>query len=161
MHCSTAFLSVAVDRITFSGASFLKYFASPPTYGTPSFHTHGYICVNLTNAFLLRPQSVKNYFVMQETPGLISGLGRSSSEEEMATHSYVLAWEIPWISPHWWATVPLWSCKSQTWLAKLNHITSNKYVWIPFPGSPLNLHVTQQRKNKSASGEREGGQRSI
>ena len=32
---------------------------------------------------------------MQENAGLIPGLGRSS-EEEMATNSSILAWEIPW-----------------------------------------------------------------
>jgi len=29
-------------------------------------------------------------------PGLISGSGRYSLEEEMATHSSILAWTIPW-----------------------------------------------------------------
>ena len=32
---------------------------------------------------------------MQETLGSIPGLGKSL-EEEMATHSSILAWEIPW-----------------------------------------------------------------
>ena len=28
--------------------------------------------------------------------GLITGVGRSLEEEELATHSSILAWEIPW-----------------------------------------------------------------
>ena len=38
---------------------------------------------------------VKNLPAMQETPGLIPGLGRSPGEE-MATHSSILAWRTPW-----------------------------------------------------------------
>ena len=39
---------------------------------------------------------VKNLPVMQETErGLILGLGRSL-EEDMVTHSSILAWRIPW-----------------------------------------------------------------
>ena len=47
-------------------------------------------------------QLVKNLSPVQATAfnardlGLIPGLGRSSGEE-MATHSSILAWEIPWI----------------------------------------------------------------
>ena len=40
-------------------------------------------------------QTVKNLPAMQETPGLIPGLGRSPGEE-MATHSSILAWRTPW-----------------------------------------------------------------
>ena len=40
-------------------------------------------------------QMVKNLPAMQETPGLIPGLGRSLGEE-MATHSSILAWRTPW-----------------------------------------------------------------
>ena len=38
---------------------------------------------------------VKNLPVMQETASLIPGSGRSP-EKEMATHSSISAWEIPW-----------------------------------------------------------------
>ena len=41
-------------------------------------------------------QTVKNLSIMQETWGSIPGLGRSPGEG-MATHSNILAWEIPWI----------------------------------------------------------------
>ena len=46
---------------------------------------------------------------MQET--WIRSLGQEDSlEKEMATHSSVLAWEIPWIEgPDWLHS--LWSCK--------------------------------------------------
>ena len=39
---------------------------------------------------------VKNLPAKQETLGWIPELGRSSGEKEMATHSSILAWEIPW-----------------------------------------------------------------
>ena len=40
-------------------------------------------------------QMVKSLPVMQETP--IQSLGQEDSqEEEMATHSSILAWDIPW-----------------------------------------------------------------
>ena len=37
-------------------------------------------------------------------PGSIPGLGKSL-EKAMATQASILAWEIPWISVSWWATV--------------------------------------------------------
>ena len=40
-------------------------------------------------------QTIKNLLVMQETQ--VQSLGRDDPlEEEMATHSSILAWEIPW-----------------------------------------------------------------
>ena len=44
----------------------------------------------------MEAQSVKNSPVMQETrvPSLV---GEDPLEKEMATHSSILAWEIPWI----------------------------------------------------------------
>ena len=40
-------------------------------------------------------QTIKNLFVMQETQ--VQSLGQDDPlEEEMATHSSILAWEIPW-----------------------------------------------------------------
>ena len=34
----------------------------------------------------------------------------NSLEEEMATHSSILAWKIPWTRGAWWGTSP-WGCK--------------------------------------------------
>ena len=44
---------------------------------------------------------------MQETQEmLVQSLGREDPlEEEMATHSSILAWRIPWTKGAWWATV--------------------------------------------------------
>ena len=43
----------------------------------------------------LMAQTIKNLLVMQETQ--VQSLGRDDPlEEEMATHSSILAWEIPW-----------------------------------------------------------------
>ena len=40
-------------------------------------------------------QTIKNLLVMQETQ--VQSLGQDDPlEEEMATHSSILAWEIPW-----------------------------------------------------------------
>ena len=36
--------------------------------------------------------------------GSVPASGRSSGEEN-ATHSSVLAWEVPWTEEAWWATV--------------------------------------------------------
>ena len=41
---------------------------------------------------------------MQET--WVRSLGQEDTlEKEMATHSSILAWEIPWTEGAWWATV--------------------------------------------------------
>ena len=50
----------------------------------------------VTKGASLVVQTVKNLSIMQETWGSIPGLGRSPGEG-MATHSNILAWEIPWI----------------------------------------------------------------
>ena len=59
-------------------------------------------------------QSVKNLPAMQETRGQF--LGREDPlEEEMATHSSILAWRIPWTEEP--ARLPLgspWGHKSRT-----------------------------------------------
>jgi len=47
--------------------------------------------------------------------GSILGSG-GSPEEEMAAHSSILAWEIPWTEEPWWAVVH-WVAKSQTQLS--------------------------------------------
>ena len=47
--------------------------------------------------FFLSVSVVKNPPTNAEDAGLIFGLGRSPGEgNEMATHSNILAWEIPW-----------------------------------------------------------------
>ena len=48
-----------------------------------------------TNASLVA-QRLKRLACNARDPGSISGLGRSL-EKEMATHSSILAWRIPWI----------------------------------------------------------------
>ena len=52
--------------------------------------------------------------------GSIPGLGRSL-EEDMATHSSILAWRIPMHRGAWWATVHR-VAKSQTRLKRLTRI---------------------------------------
>ena len=39
---------------------------------------------------------VKNLLANAEDVGLIPGLDRRTLEKEMATHSSILVWEIPW-----------------------------------------------------------------
>ena len=52
---------------------------------------------------------------MQET--WVQSLGQEDPlEEEMATHSSILAWEIPWTRGAWWALVYAVT-KTQTWLS--------------------------------------------
>ena len=46
-------------------------------------------------------------------------------EEDMATHSSILAWRIPWTELAWWATVH-GVTKSQTQLKRLRHIFKMK-----------------------------------
>ena len=41
-------------------------------------------------------QQVKNRPAMQETQGLIPGLGRSPGKGNGYVHSSILAWRIPW-----------------------------------------------------------------
>ena len=49
-------------------------------------------------------QVVKNLPAMQET--YVQSLGQEDPlEKEMATHSSVLVWEIPWTEEAFWATV--------------------------------------------------------
>ena len=52
---------------------------------------------------------------MQETQVLSLGW-EDSLEKEMATHSSILAWKIPWTEEAWWATV-CGVAKSQTQLS--------------------------------------------
>ena len=56
------------------------------------------ISLSLSLSFLVVP-SVKNPPAMQETR--VQSLGREDPlEKEMATHSTILAWEIPWTEEH-------------------------------------------------------------
>ena len=49
-------------------------------------------------------QTVKRLPTMQETQ--VQALGREDLlEKEMATHSSILTWRIPWDGGAWWATV--------------------------------------------------------
>ena len=49
-------------------------------------------------------QLVKNLSVMQKT--WVQSLGQEDPlEKEMATHSGILAWKIPWTEEPWWAAV--------------------------------------------------------
>ena len=58
---------------------------------------------------------VKNPPAMQETQ--IQSLGHKRFlEEEMATHSSILAWEIQWTEEPGGLYSP-WGCKSRTWLS--------------------------------------------
>ena len=57
---------------------------------------------------------------MQET--WVRSLGRRDPlEEEMATHSNILAWKIPWTEGAWWAMVH-WVAKSRTQLKRLGTV---------------------------------------
>ena len=47
---------------------------------------------------------VKNLPANAEAVGLLPGSG-SSPGKEMAVHSNILVWEIPWTEGAWWATV--------------------------------------------------------
>ena len=54
-------------------------------------------------------QWVKNLSAMQETQAMqFRSLGWGAPlEEEMATHSTVLAWSVPWTRKAWWDTVQM------------------------------------------------------
>ena len=65
--------------------------------------------------------------------GTIPGLGRSL-EEEMATHSNILAWRIPMDRGAWWAIVH-GVAKSQTRLKQLSIQHINIYVPGPLLGT--------------------------
>ena len=60
----------------------------------------------------------------------------------MATHSNILAWEIPWIED-WWATVH-GVAKSQTQLSTQKNIYINMYILINYK---VTSHIPQLVKN--------------
>ena len=68
---------------------------------------------------------VKNLPVMQEmqvwSPGREDPL-----EEEMATHSSILAWEIPW-TEDWWATIQR---VAKSWIQLIDWTTTTVLTWI-------------------------------
>ena len=60
---------------------------------------------------------VKNLPAMQEI--WVQSLGQKDPlEEEMATHSSILAWRIPWTQELWWAIV--------------YGVTKSRYEWVAF-----------------------------
>ena len=68
-------------------------------------------------------QIVNNSLVMQETR--VRSLGQEDAlEEEMATHSNILAWRIPWTEEHG----GLQSTRSQKSRARLRDCTQHKPV---------------------------------
>ena len=50
-------------------------------------------------------------------------------KEEMATHSSILAWRLPWIEGAWWATVHRVG-KSQTRLKRPCYLTRQIYCFV-------------------------------
>ena len=63
-------------------------------------------------------QTVKNLPAMRETR--VGSLAwEVPLEKEMATHSSILAWRIPWVEVAWWATVRR-VAKSQMYTHNLN-----------------------------------------
>ena len=56
---------------------------------------HSFLWLNNIPSTSLVAQRVKNLLVMQETQFLILGW-EDPLEKEIATHSSILAWEIPW-----------------------------------------------------------------
>jgi len=71
-------------------------------------------------------QLVKNLPAMQETP--VRSLGwEDPLEEEMATHSSILAWEIPWtVKP---GGLQSMGSQSRTWLSDWTTATNNSLSW--------------------------------
>ena len=68
----------------------------------------------------------------------VLSLGREDPlEKEMATHSSVLAWKIPWDGEAWQATVHRVT-KSQTQLNGLHFHTLSR----DFPGSPVVMNTS-------------------
>ena len=58
-----------------------------------------------TNTHTLVSQAVKNPPAMQKLQDMqVQSLGQEDPlEEEMATHSSILVWRIPWTGELWWA----------------------------------------------------------
>ena len=71
----------------------LVVFTNSPYFKAVSSYVN-YICCNLSRASLVA-QTVKNLSEMLET-GVLSLGWEDPLEKEMATHSSILAWRIPW-----------------------------------------------------------------
>ena len=72
-------------------------------------------------------QMVKNLPAMQETQ--IQSFGTEDAlEKDMATHSSILAWRIPW-AEDWWATVP-GVTNSQTGLIHFHFVSFTKVLML-------------------------------
>ena len=85
-----------------------------------------YICICVCRASLAA-QRIKRLPAVQETQVWSPGW-EDSLEKEMATHSSILAWRIPWTEEPEWATVH-GVVKSRTWLSDFTsfHFTSGLY----------------------------------
>ena len=88
-------------------------------------------------------QMVKSLPAMQET--LIHSLGQEDSlEEEMATHSSILAWEIPWTDePRELVHEVAESDRSKQLNTKLANVTSNMKhdIWANFMPNIFKLYI--------------------
>ena len=70
-------------------------------------------------------QTVKHLPTMQETQ--VQSLGRDLLEKEMAAHSSILAWKIPWTEEPGRATVH-GVTKNQTWLSDFTFLSFNDRI---------------------------------
>ena len=71
---------------------------------------------------------VKNHLPMQETQVLSLG-GEESLEEKLATHSSILAWEMPWTEEGvWQATVVRLQKVQYDWATKHPHILTYQFL---------------------------------
>ena len=76
-------------------------------------------CYNSTHVFLLKglPRWQSGKEPAWQCRRVLSLGGEESSEEELAAHSSILAWEMPWTEERvWWATV-CEVAESPTWLS--------------------------------------------
>ena len=55
--------------------------------------------------------------------------GEDPLEEDMVTHSSILAWEIPWTERGAWCTIVHALSKSQTWLRTHTHTHTHTHFW--------------------------------
>ena len=82
-------------------------------------------CKNVLHEFFLEWHSKKEMQEMQ-----IGSLGQEDPlEEEMATHSSILVWEIPWTEEPGRLTVH-WVTKNWTWLSDWEHTRTTEKAWI-------------------------------
>ena len=91
----------------------------------------------------LMAQMVKSLLAMQETP--IHSLGQEHSlEEEMTTHSSILAWEIPWTDePHELVHEVAESDRSKQLNTKLANVTRDmkRDIWANFMPNIFKLYI--------------------